>query len=658
MFCPMCGNEVKTSAKFCSNCGSILQGTESKTDEVSSLVIDPMQEQPEDERQSSFDPDADNEQDLEFEYKVGDFMYAKCAFVQGKGYFFYGIDGVSRSFFPYNFVFGNLKPEDMDGQYFWLKIEERLNMEHTYKCKKLTAASPSNQQLLMEQFASFSSNHAKGEIVHLPITGAEKGMIKTQIGPTALSSTKITAEGKKIDTSSVNKPWGKFVITRNECIDSKYILEFAYIEEFDEKDKKLWELLPKAGKDLIIPAKVFECTSQSLRTKMKADNPKQYREYIAEKYEEKLKLKRINVQKRQDCYYMDFMLDIKDERGVPQSAGFRMRPGNKWFMNLVGFASAERIFESYVYINDWDGLLEDLKDRSLRGEEWDYAGQKNYILKQYLLFNFYKAWLDEIIAENDKGEAVFNTGLVDSSYDEIYCYLTPNTHHDFYERKWQFEYFACRGKRAEGKELNSKFAEFPKAPSYIDIEKIENIYYDPNKELSCDYEHIIRENAKRLPLSFIKARTWDEEFKEIVTEYEKTGRKEARDKIYQFISEDSDDETENRRRVELRRSLQRGLEEAVDTATKYCKWNYKTAVPIYYPRKNAISLLLPLKLRDGADTTADVALVVERLPHGNYQGQTILTMRMAYQDARQICRPNSEWLTLKEKDPEDEFDKI
>ena len=54
-----------------------------------------------------------------------------------------------------------------------------------------------------------------------------------------------------------------------------------------------------------------------------------------------------------------------------------------------------------------------------------------------------------------------------------------------------------------------------------------------------------------------------------------------------------------------------------------------------------------------------MALVVERLANGNYQGQTILTLQMAYLDARQICRPNSEWLTVDNigqdgTDPEDE----
>ena len=44
------------------------------------------------------------------------------------------------------------------------------------------------------------------------------------------------------------------------------------------------------------------------------------------------------------------------------------------------------------------------------------------------------------------------------------------------------------------------------------------------------------------------------------------------------------------------------------------------------------------------EQSADVALVVEKQESGNYQGQTILTLQMAYLDARLICRPNSEWL--------------
>ena len=93
----------------------------------------------------------------------------------------------------------------------------------------------------------------------------------------------------------------------------------------------------------------------------------------------------------------------------------------------------------------------------------------------------------------------------------------------------------------------------------------------------------------------------------------------------------------------LFRRLRSGLEDAVDTARRRVRWNYKAAIPSYYPRDNAMSFLLPLCLL--RDNEADAALVVQLTPSGNYQGQTILTMRQAYQNARLICRPDSDWLT-------------
>ena len=55
-----------------------------------------------------------------------------------------------------------------------------------------------------------------------------------------------------------------------------------------------------------------------------------------------------------------------------------------------------------------------------------------------------------------------------------------------------------------------------------------------------------------------------------------------------------------------------------------------------------MSLLLPLDLTD--DERPDVALVVELVESGAYLGQTILTMNMAYNNARLISRPDSDWL--------------
>ena len=88
------------------------------------------------------------------------------------------------------------------------------------------------------------------------------------------------------------------------------------------------------------------------------------------------------------------------------------------------------------------------------------------------------------------------------------------------------------------------------------------------------------------------------------------------------------------------------LEDAVELARKQVRWNFKTAIPCYFPTRNVMSLMLPLALQN--DNRPDAALVVELTHSGNYQGQTILNLQQAYLDGRLLCRPNSEWLDSRE----------
>lgn len=70
--------------------------------------------------------------------------------------------------------------------------------------------------------------------------------------------------------------------------------------------------------------------------------------------------------------------------------------------------------------------------------------------------------------------------------------------------------------------------------------------------------------------------------------------------------------------------------------------NYKVAIPHWYEDK--MQLLLPLVLSN-EEGIADLALVVERDDQRRiYRGKTILTMDMAYVDARLITKPADEWL--------------
>ena len=84
------------------------------------------------------------------------------------------------------------------------------------------------------------------------------------------------------------------------------------------------------------------------------------------------------------------------------------------------------------------------------------------------------------------------------------------------------------------------------------------------------------------------------------------------------------------------------ITDAIDYAIKRVRWNFKTAIPIYYPGQKQISLLLPLALVD--EDNIDVALVLEATESGAYIAHTILTLEMAYTNARLITRPDSDWL--------------
>lgn len=83
------------------------------------------------------------------------------------------------------------------------------------------------------------------------------------------------------------------------------------------------------------------------------------------------------------------------------------------------------------------------------------------------------------------------------------------------------------------------------------------------------------------------------------------------------------------------------LNGAIDTMKKRVSSNYKLAIPQYYDGK--IQLLLPLCLM--TDNKPDVAIAVTKKDNC-YQGHTCLTLDMAYNNARLIAKPESNWLSV------------
>lgn len=83
---------------------------------------------------------------------------------------------------------------------------------------------------------------------------------------------------------------------------------------------------------------------------------------------------------------------------------------------------------------------------------------------------------------------------------------------------------------------------------------------------------------------------------------------------------------------------------ALDTMKKRVSSNYKLAIPQYYEGK--IQLLLPLCLM--SDDKPDIAIAVTKI-NSCYQGHTCLTLDMAYNNARLIAKPESNWLNANNK---------
>ena len=115
-------------------------------------------------------------------------------------------------------------------------------------------------------------------------------------------------------------------------------------------------------------------------------------------------------------------------------------------------------------------------------------------------------------------------------------------------------------------------------------------------------------------------------------------RREIRVNVEHIIEENKERFPEPYRSME-EYALQTFLKGAIDNARERVRRNYKTAIPQYY--KGRIQILLPLCISNAV--AADLALVVE--DHATfYRASTCLTLDMAYNNARQLARPDRDWL--------------
>lgn len=258
--------------------------------------------------------------------------------------------------------------------------------------------------------------------------------------------------------------------------------------------------------------------------------------------------------------------------------------------------------EFATFVN-FDASLDFLSKRLALIEPWDYSDpEKEYyegnnaaefylpILRNYILHTFGKIASEKKIAyTDDKNYACFNTGLVTPNLEDIFAFFEKTKLHNaiqpyFFKafiKKSSFDYLTHFSKHA------------PEAADYFSHPEL--LLFNPKLQLIPDIDHIIRDNKHRFP----------------------------------GILKTAPD-----------REVRKHLIGAIDDISKLVKINYKIAIPQYYDEK--FQLLLPLYLED--QRSPDLALVVEKVNDKTYSARTCLTIGMAYNNARLIVCPHSEWL--------------
>ena len=234
--------------------------------------------------------------------------------------------------------------------------------------------------------------------------------------------------------------------------------------------------------------------------------------------------------------------------------------------------------------------------------------------------------------------------------------------------------FCIASQGRDGKELVRHFNPLPQTANYFT--NISDIFYETREPLIPSWDHIIIDNADRLPFHLLENYCPSELIQELSTSFENLKREkttfrlsqrhfweqEANGEAYGLTQESLDfmrtslqqsfyakqvafDKIRNFLKQDTRafRLIKNVIDDAIDLALKKVKWNFKTAIPQYFPTFNRMCLLLPLAIV--SENKIDVALVAEKMPSRNYLGQTILPLDWAYSNARLICRPDSDWLS-------------
>lgn len=254
-------------------------------------------------------------------------------------------------------------------------------------------------------------------------------------------------------------------------------------------------------------------------------------------------------------------------------------------------------------IDDCQAFLDDIAKAAIP-ESWRYKNKQSAInhpiLKSYLETIFVKLNKEgKVIKSTDGKHVIFNTNLLDKFFHAIYIIAEVQEAEDL-------EVYMCPRRTAEESYRDFKKYGFPediKPTSPKFFEEVNEVIFNPSWKIDKNYNaltHIIEQRIDRFPAHM---RTKDSYL------------------------------------------LARKLYDAIEYAVAIAQRNYKYIVPIYYPKYNRISFLMPIFLEGTYNAYPDFALVLQTDAENKmYIARTILDLETGYQDARLVAKPDESWL--------------
>lgn len=254
--------------------------------------------------------------------------------------------------------------------------------------------------------------------------------------------------------------------------------------------------------------------------------------------------------------------------------------------------------ENYEKISDFaflgatDGYNKMIKYLSETAEKelWSFdSTDENSILKKYINGTFKQCYAqNKVLYSKNNDYACFNTGLLTPNGDDLIAFFEKNTRTD--AQPWVLKGFKDKSDR----QYMAHFQDSPELATYTD--NFEEFYFNPDYNITINSDHILDDN-------------WD--------------------RIRQLIPFPKT----------VVKTLLLGV---IEEAKRKIKRNLRLVVPQYYC--NRIMYLVPIQIPIGEEQYVTMALAVEKTESEQYRANTIFTKEMAYEKARLLMKPESNWL--------------